>query len=211
MNGRDAIPAADGDKVVGSAADIIDQIAAAAANTEGEKVSLGRILDHVGHRSHGPFLLVPALIAFLPTGAIPTMPTIMGLTLIIVAVQVLLAGDHVWLPRRLERLSIRKTRVSSAMKKARPWAQRLDAILSPRLRILTGRFAARIVAVVVIALALLMPPLEFLPFATAMPSSAVVILSIGLTVGDGVWVLTGLVLAAIFLGVGTWLAIGVIF
>ena len=97
------------------------------------------------------------------------------------------------------------------MAKARPWAERLDIVLRPRLVILTGRIAAHGVAVVVIALAILMPPLELLPFATAMPSSAVVVLALGMTVGDGVWVLSGLVMAVVFLGVGAWLATGLLF
>jgi hypothetical protein len=187
-----------------------DQIAGAADAATGDGVSLGAILDQVGHRSHGPLLLVPGLIALLPTGAIPTMPTIMGMTILIIAIQMLLAGDHVWLPPRLERLHIRKGRVTTALQKARARATRLDVVLRPRLRILTGRIAARGIAVVAIALALLMPPLEFLPFATAMPSSAIMVLALGLTVGDGVWVMAGLLLAAVVLGVGTWLSLGVL-
>ncbi|MEO1538708.1 MAG: exopolysaccharide biosynthesis protein, partial [Pseudomonadota bacterium] len=37
--------------------------------TEGERVSLGELVQAFGHRSFGPMLLVPAIIAVAPTGA----------------------------------------------------------------------------------------------------------------------------------------------
>ena len=144
-----------------------DNVGSAAGNAP-----LGAIPDHVGHRSYGLFLLVPGLIAFLPTGTIPTMPTIMGATITIVAVQMLLARDHIRLPPRLQRLGSGSNRVRGAMERARPWAARLDSVIRPRLRLLTGRLATRLIGIVAIAPALLMPPLELLPVATATPSSA---------------------------------------
>ena len=46
----------------------------------GDTTSLGEVIERFEDRGFGPLLLMPALIALLPTGAIPGVPTLCGIT-----------------------------------------------------------------------------------------------------------------------------------
>ena len=66
----------------------------------GREVSLGEVMDTVGHSSFGPALLVAGLITLAPlVGDIPGVPTIMGALVFLVAGQLLLGRTQFWLPR----------------------------------------------------------------------------------------------------------------
>lgn len=197
---------------VNSAEGMLARIAEIGRKADGDKVAFGKLLDEIGSRSQGPLLLLPSLIALLPTGAIPTVPTIMGVVIFLIAAQIIFSGGgHVWLPGRIQRLSVGKGRLEKAVKAARPWAKRMDAVIRPRLSILAKGPAVYVVALLSMLMAMLMPPLELVPFAVFMPATVLVVMSLGLTVGDGVWVLAGFVLGAAAFGVSMWLIWGIIF
>ena len=46
---------------------------------DGDKVSAGKIIARFEDSGFGPLLLIPSLIALLPTGAIPGVPTFVAL------------------------------------------------------------------------------------------------------------------------------------
>ena len=52
-----------------SIGDILDRLEETAGGAE--KVSFGQIVESLGHRSQGPFLIVPALLEITPIGSIP--------------------------------------------------------------------------------------------------------------------------------------------
>ncbi|MBR9790503.1 MAG: exopolysaccharide biosynthesis protein [Gammaproteobacteria bacterium] len=69
--------------------------------TTGE-VSVGDVVNKFESRGFGPFLLLPALIALLPTGAIPGVPSICGVTLCIICLQMAFGDEHPLVTRRPE-------------------------------------------------------------------------------------------------------------
>jgi hypothetical protein len=56
-------------------ATVLEQIREA---TSGDSVSFGEFIDALGQRAYGPMMLVPAIIAVAPTGAIPGMSVVTG-------------------------------------------------------------------------------------------------------------------------------------
>ena len=66
------------------------------------RISVASFMTAIGSRSFGPLILVPSLIALSPVGAIPGLPAITSVIVVIFAVQMLLAQKHVWLPRWLK-------------------------------------------------------------------------------------------------------------
>ena len=64
-----------------------------------EKVRMADVLDDFGKRSFGPFILIPALLEMTPVGGIPGVPTALALFIALIAVQLLLGRDHVWMPQ----------------------------------------------------------------------------------------------------------------
>ena len=67
-----------------SIADLLDEM----YDENSDKTSLGKVIERFEDRGFGPLLLVPALVALLPTGAIPGVPTICGITLFFICIQI---------------------------------------------------------------------------------------------------------------------------
>ena len=181
--------------------DVLDRLADKA---EGERVSLGELLDAFGKRAFGPMLLVPAFIALAPTGAIPGMSIVTGSLIIVIAGQMLLPIDHPWFPERLQKIGLDRELFDKSIKKARPWTEKLGKVVGPRLEFMVQPPLSYAVALVCIAMAALMFPLALLPFAVALPAATIVILALGLTAHDGLLIALGLVGAAAgaYFGVG---------
>ena len=159
---------------------------------------------HCRSRSYGPFLLIPALIDISPVGGIPGLPTALGLIIIIVAAQMLFGRKHLWLPGFIERRSISAEKACRSTKKLRGLAKWLDRWFHGRLPYFTKGPFVRGAAIFCILLALTVPPLELLPFATTAPMAAIAAFGLALLVRDGLLMIiaTALALAAVGIGIG---------
>ena len=164
---------------------LLDEITEAAEASEG-RLTVGELLDRIGHRSFGPLLLLPALIAFTPLGAIPTLPSVMAMMVVIIAVQLLIGLDHFWLPRVLLRRSIAPQRLEKSVKWLRPTAHFIDRLIRPRLTWLTHEPFVHVAAFLCILVALTVPPLEIVPFAGTFSWAAIGIFGLALIAHDGV-------------------------
>lgn len=174
-------------------------------STDGtDRVTVDDMVEALGHRGYGPFLLVPALIEISPVGGIPAVPTILALTIAIFAAQIALGRDHLWLPEWLRNRSISGPRLHKAMDKIKPVARRMDRWFHGRLCSLSEPLAIRLAAVCCVLLCLTVPPLEFVPFASSAPMFAVAVFGLAITVRDGVLMLAGFIvtIAAVAIGFG---------
>lgn len=177
--------------------DLMDEIRADSGSSD--EVSLAQIMQAVGTRAYGPLLLVPGLVALAPTGAIPGMSIVTGTIIVVVAIQLLFGRNKPWIPKRALEFSFSRDTLLSAMERGRPYARRIDDFLKPSLTQVTDFPATRIIAIVAIALALSMFPLALVPFAVAIPSSAIVLFALGLTARDGRLIIAGFILAGLAL------------
>jgi hypothetical protein len=177
--------------------DLMDEIRADSGSSD--EVSLAQIMQAVGTRAYGPLLLVPGLVALAPTGAIPGMWIVTGTIIVVVAIQLLFGRNKPWIPKRALEFSFSRDTLLSAMERGRPYARRIDDFLKPSLTQVTDFPATRIIAIVAIALALSMFPLALVPFAVAIPSSAIVLFALGLTARDGRLIIAGFILAGLAL------------
>lgn len=173
----------------------------------GDKATIGDVLDAFGGRGYGPILLALALVELLPTGAIPGVPTMLAILIILIAGQLALGRSSPWIPGKLRQRGFSEAKFKKARSKIRPFTRRLDKVIKPRLTRFAGPFSARLVGVVCILLACTMPPLELIPFASSAPSSAVALFGIGLSAKDGLIMLIGFVAAVTAIAVTIyWLA-----
>lgn len=172
--------------------------------TDGEHITLVDALDAVGTRSFGPVVAIIALFATAPTGAVPGMPSLCGVLIILISSQMAFGRCHPWLPGPLRRLSITHEHLERAVEKCRPIATKIDNLFGRRMTVLASRAMEPFVAATCILLALTMPPLEMVPFGCAAPGLAITILGISITVRDGVMTLVGLVLCVVALGLVGW-------
>ncbi|WP_265587261.1 exopolysaccharide biosynthesis protein [Sphingomicrobium arenosum] len=171
----------------------------------GEKqgcVKVGDIADAFGSRTYAPFIIVPALLELSPIGAIPGVPTLLAVTIAIFAVQMLLGKDHIWIPNVLEERRISGDKLKKAAEKVEGVADKMDSWFHKRLRKLTRGVFIRLAAVVILLLCFAVPPLEFLPFASAGPMLAIIFISLALLVRDGVLLLLSVTVGLTAVGFG---------
>ena len=180
--------------------DLSDVLGTIEDRTSGDTVTFADVLGVFGARAFGPLLLVPALIAVLPTGAIPGMSILTGSIIAIVAVQLLAMRDRPWLPRRLLDWSFSRDKLVQSLQDARGYTDRIDALIRPRLTLLVDPPLQQLAAFVCIIMAMTMFPLALLPFAVAVPGTAVGLIALGLTARDGLVVAIGYLFSAAAIG-----------
>ena len=187
-----------------SVGDILDRIDDLADRHD--RVAVGDVVEAMGSRGFGPFLVVIPLIDVSPVGSIPGLPTAMAVVVMLVAAQLAFGRRHLWLPGVVRRRAVASGTAEKAVEKTRGVAQLMDRWFHGRLPALTSPPVVRVAAVAVIALACTVPPLELLPLATTAPMFAIAAFGLAITVRDGALMMaaTVLALAAIALGIGLW-------
>lgn len=148
-------------------------------------ISFGEVVDGLGARGYGPLLIAVCIIELLPTGAIPGVPTLVGLMVILIASQLLLGRRSPWVPEWLRRKNLDRKKFEKGKEKVKPFTEKIDRVIQPRLEGVTGATGEKVAAAVCIVLALTFMPLELIPFASSVPSSIIVLIGLGLSAKDG--------------------------
>ena len=174
--------------------DILDELCDEAQGAGDPTV--GKLIEAIDNRSFAPLFIVLPLIGLTPLAAAPTMPTLLALLIGLMAVQMVLGRDHLWLPDWLRKREIGSDRMMSAVDKLRPVARHLDQWLGRRLAALVDKRSFQIAGVLILILCLVVPPLELVPGAAALPMLAITLFGLALFFRDGVVMLVAYLLAA---------------
>lgn len=186
-----------------SVSDVVDGLEELAQSEN--DVRIADVLDKFGDRSFAPVMLVLALLEISPVGVIPGVPSFLALCIALVAVQLLVGRDHIWVPDWIADRSVGSKKLSKATDKLEGPADKLDGVAKERLEGLTNGPALQIAAGVIILLCLMVPPLEVLPWASAGPMVAISIISVAIMVRDGLaMLLAWLVAGGAIGGLGYW-------
>ena len=170
-----------------SQSDPLENVLETAIEEGGEgTISVGDLLNMFGHRSFGPIITLLGLLVVLPPlGGIPGLPAVIGVIILLFSIQILFGADHIWMPSFVEKRSIETSKLKEAEDKVKPWLERIDRTITERLAWATGRVATYLAAIAVSLLAILMIPLELVPFAVAAPGVAIVLFGLALVAKDG--------------------------
>lgn len=171
--------------------EVVDCICDVAGQTE-HKVSLQAVREAVGGRAFGPLLLMAGVITVTPLSAVPGVPTLLGLCVILIAGQMVLGLKQIWLPRWMLNMRVRAQQLEAVGRGLVKPARFLDRFVRPRLAFVTQGIGRRLVAIACIAVGLVTPLLELVPFSTAVSGAIIAIFGLGLTTRDGVIVLAAL-------------------
>ena len=189
------------DEEISDLTQLLDRVSAVAS--ENEQLSLGSIVDRLGQRSFGPLLLLSGVITLAPlVGDIPGVPTVLALLVLLVAAQLLIGRDRLWLPNWLLARSVASDKVERGLGWLRRPARAIDRLLRPRLTVLTGWVGGRAIALGCIVIALAMPPMELVPFSANGAGLALTAFGLGLIARDGL-----LALLAFIITLGTLAAV----
>lgn len=157
------------------------------AEAEDGKVSVDAILDSVGHRSFGAILLAAGIFTVVPGPAdIPGVPTMVAVLVFLVAGQLILRHEHIWLPKWICRREIDEEKLDKATNKLSRPARFIDRLIRPRLMWLVTGAGAYALAFGCIIIALALPPMEFIPFSANLGGGALTAYALALIARDGV-------------------------
>jgi len=102
---------------------------------DGDKISVGDLLDRLGSRAHGVLLLILALPMCIPN--IPGISTIFGILMIAPALGLLFGQRRVWVPIKVRAWTFSREGFTKALNVAIKGLQRVEFLIKPRLSILT--------------------------------------------------------------------------
>jgi hypothetical protein len=169
------------------------------------RIALGDVLAALGDRAFGALLLILSIPNVLP---VPGLSTATGVPMVLIGAQMAFGRSGLWLPRRVTALTLDRDAFLAVLRRARPWAERVERHLRPRLSVMVGARAERGLGLAVVALATVLA----LPivFGNQPPAFAIALIALGLIERDGVFVLAGLgsglialaIVAAVLLGLG---------
>ncbi len=167
------------------------------AEAEDDTLSVREALDAFEGRTFGPLLVLPALVALVPPlGMIPTVPTVMGTIVVLIAAQYLIGRTHPWVPDFIGKRKVKQDKVLRAIEKSRSWAKWVDGFIGKRLQVLVEGPMEHVIAAICIVLALTMPAAELLPGLAAVPAAAILLLGLAVTARDGLLGFIGLAVSA---------------
>lgn len=169
--------------------DIVEEIREKA---QGRKIKAGDLFDAVKSRGFGPLLIIPSLIVILPTGAIPGVPDVCAIIMILISAQIVAGRESPWIPKKIKKMSFSAAKMRKAMDKAEPVLQKIDDFSKRRLTVLTTPTAQRVFAALIVVMCCVSITVGMIPYVPALIALPIMIFAIGLTVGDGLLMLIGL-------------------
>lgn len=168
----------------------------------GEEISIGELLDRLAPKSYPLIMLLLAFPNLVPIPA-PGLSALVGLPLAVLMLQMTLGYRTPVLPAFLARRRMSLVQLRAACRWAIPRAERLEALIRPRLFFMLrppfDRFAG--LAAALLSIVIMLP----VPFGNAVPALAICLIAIGLLRGDGLTIVAGLVVAA----AGLWFIVAV--
>ncbi|MFD1195289.1 exopolysaccharide biosynthesis protein [Seohaeicola saemankumensis] len=170
----------------------LTKLLAAIRPSDGEdSVTLRDILARIGTRSFAATLLVLGLLMVSPLSAIPFLPSLVAVVILLIAGQALIGRHHLWLPDVIMRRSISASKLARALDSLERPAAWIDAHRSGRWTALTQQPISLLAYLVIIAVALTWPPLSLVPFSTTLSAVGLSLLAAGQTLRDGIFVMLG--------------------
>lgn len=161
-----------------------------AADAGDDGLTLGEFSHRLGERVFGVLLFALAIPVCMPF--LYGVPQVVALPMMAIAAQMAVGRSEPWMPRRFAERRIGKPSLDRMANGARKWFGWVEALARPRLTLLSGPTAERLIGVVFVLFccSILVP----LPATNTTPGIAIALASIGLITRDGLLVLAGLVL-----------------
>lgn len=165
----------------------------AAVRGESERVTVAEILDALDNRAFGLATLLFAIPSVIPMP--PGVPTVVGIALLIVSLQMVMGRQELWLPNFLSKQGFSRGSLVSGFEKIKPQLEFIEKFAKPRLLVLTGKIATILIGVVILVMAIILI-LPLPPGGNFPPALACAVLGMALVERDGIIVLIGLAVTA---------------
>lgn len=169
------------------------------------KLYLGELVNAFGERGFGALMLFLGLVSAV-IGAVPGSTTILGAPILLIAFQLIIRRDQLWLPRWALKSSIDREGYRTAIAKVMKPLRRVERWSRPRLSIMTSEVSEVLIGIACILLCtiLVLP----IPGGNLVPSLIIVAFGFGLVQRDGLAILIAWCAIALLCvgGLVVWLA-----
>jgi hypothetical protein len=165
---------------------------------DSEEMTLQDLMNGLGERSFGFVLLLFGVLSAI--AIVPGLATVTAIPLLFFGLQMFVGYRTPWLPKFISERSFAKSDLLATIKRAVPAMRWVETICRPRLLFLTGRFAERLLGILVFVLAavIALPG----PGTNFMPGVAIAFMAIAIIERDGLMVLLGMLVSAFALYLG---------
>jgi hypothetical protein len=165
------------------------------------------LVDLLGDRAGGILLAVIAIPAIIPVPGVP-LGAVFGTVLTVIACRMVRAGARPGLPRWLGQVHLKAPAIMLLSRCGPTLLRHVEHRLRPRASLLVAGSIRPPLALVMALMGILIAlPI---PFGNTLPGFAVILMGLGLALGDGLAVLGALILAALATGVSValgWAAV----
>lgn len=176
-----------------------------AETAQTERVTLGALADALSDRAFGVLMLVLALPCAVPF--LYGVPQVVSVPMVFLSTQIILGRHTVWLPERLRRRHFSRAGFRDMARRAKRYVGWAEHLSFPRFSWLTRGPAERVFGVfMLIFCASIAVPL---PLTNTVPGIAVGIMSVGFIERDGLLVIAGTILGAVWVAALLMAAAGV--
>lgn len=183
--------------------DVVEQLDAL---TDRDMVSVKDVVDAFGETAFVPVMMVPALLVVSPLSGIPFFSTICGLTITLIASQLLMRRKSLWLPPWLMRREVAGARLHKGTSRMRVVAAWIDRHTRDRLSGLVSRRGRPVIYVLCLLSGMSMPLLEVVPFSSSLLGMTVLCLASAILAADGLFV----AFALVFIGLAALVPLAVV-
>jgi len=160
-----------------------------------ESVDLKTVVEAFGNRAFGPIMVLCGLCMMTPLGMLPGIPPAFGVIVIVFALQLLFRRRSPWMPEIIRKVKIPADKLTKVQTKVRPILAKIDGIICPRLEWATTGPMQIVISIIAIILSMTFFLLGMIPFGVVAPAAIILILGLGITARDGVFILFGLSLS----------------
>ena len=167
--------------------DICGRLIAMLRNDIKGRLRVGDLVSSLQDRAFSLVIFLLALPNGVPGPSIPGLSTLTGLPVFIFSFEAALGRKHPRLPRFVNRFRLNRYTVIRHLERVRPYIARLENRMHPRLPWLVARQHINYALCALYSFVLIAP----IPFGNIISGWAVIILSMGLVLRDGLFVLLG--------------------
>ena len=173
-----------------SLADTLESVLAA-QNVEGP--SIEELTTAVGDKGFGVLLMLLSLPSALPIPA-PGYSIPFGIAMAIIAAQILVGRDTVWLPARILRCRIHPKLAAKMVGAGAAFLRRIEKLIKPRWRWMHSKTGHSLLSIIILLMALFM--MIPIPGTNTLPAMAIFVIGVSMAEEDGL-VAVGAVLCSI--------------
>ncbi|MBQ4874669.1 MAG: exopolysaccharide biosynthesis protein [Rickettsiaceae bacterium H1] len=178
-------------------------------------MTLFEVKTALHERGFAFLMLLFALPLSIPIPVPPGFTTVLSIPLLIFSIQLMLGMDSPWLPKWLEKKSIKRKTLASVIEKTAPILRKIEKLTKRRLPIFNNIIGEKLFAVIslVCSISIAIP----LPLTNFIPAQAIGLMSLSILNQDGIigiagiiWGIIGLIISAMVVIVGPTIVMEII-